>query len=167
MLSAVVVREPGRTDINIFVREPIEIGRDCAGVLLADPEISRRHLELRPNGSGVIVTDLGSLNGTLINGRPLDVPCVVHVGDVIQFGSCTLELVNTSSRGSRMSPWASSIDMVAEAASRDHDSYTSLQADAGTVTIVFSDIESSTACCRRAGRREMGRAPRRAQLDRA
>ncbi|HMK10069.1 MAG TPA: adenylate/guanylate cyclase domain-containing protein [Acidimicrobiales bacterium] len=145
MSDAVVLREPGRTAIHLVIREAIEIGRDCAGVLLADPEISRRHLELRPNGSGVVVTDLGSLNGTLINGRPLDAPYVLHQGDVVTFGGCTLELVSRERADPRHSPRVSSIDMVADAARRDHDSYASLRTDAGTVTIVFSDIESSTA----------------------
>ncbi len=144
MPDAVVVREPGRTPIHLVVHEPIEIGRDCAGVLLADPEISRRHLELRPNGSGIVVTDLGSLNGTLLNGRPLEIAMVLHGGDLVQFGGCSVEVTGQGTGGILSSPRASSIELVAAAASEQHDSYASLQADAGTVTIVFSDIESST-----------------------
>jgi class 3 adenylate cyclase len=143
MPDAVVVREPGRTPIRLVVSEPIEIGRDCGGVLLADPEISRRHLELRPNGSGIVVTDLGSLNGTLLNGRPLEISVVLHAGDLVQFGGCSVEVEGNNS-GLSFSPRASSIDLVAAAASEQHDSYASLQTDAGTVTIVFSDIEAST-----------------------
>jgi adenylate cyclase len=145
MPDAVVVREPGRTPIHLLVSEPIEIGRDCAGVLLADPEISRRHLELRPNGSGVVITDLGSLNGTLLNGRPLEISVALHAGDLVQFGGCSLEVAgHRNGSVSSPSPRASSIELVAAAASNEHDSYASLQTDAGTVTIVFSDIESST-----------------------
>ena len=142
-MSWVVVREPGRSDIHLVVREPIEVGRDCSGVLLADPEISRRHLELRPNGTRVAVIDLGSLNGTRINGHPLDAAQVLRVGDVVQFGACTVELIGASRR-TDAPPRASSIDMVAAAASDEHSSYASLQTDAGTLTIVFSDIERST-----------------------
>ncbi|MET0802231.1 MAG: adenylate/guanylate cyclase domain-containing protein [Actinomycetota bacterium] len=143
MPDAVVLREPGRTPIHLVVHEPIEIGRDCAGVLLADPEISRRHLELRPNGRGIVVTDLGSLNGTSLNGRALEMAAVLHAGDLVQFGGCTLEVAGHRN-GIPPSPRASSIEVVAAAVSEQHDSYASLQTDAGTVTIVFSDIESST-----------------------
>jgi class 3 adenylate cyclase len=144
MPNAVVVREPGRTPIHLVVGEPIEIGRDCAGVLLADPEISRRHLELRPNGTHIVVSDLGSLNGTFLNGRSLEIAMVLHAGDLVQFGGCTLEIARGRDAKDAPSPRASSIDLVAAAVSQQHDSYASLQADAGTVTIVFSDIESST-----------------------
>lgn len=38
----------------------------CA-LRLADPEVSRRHASMRPEGRGVVVTDLGSTNGTYVN----------------------------------------------------------------------------------------------------
>ena len=99
MPDAVVVREPGRTPIHLLVHEPIEIGRDGAGGPLADPEISRRYLELRPNGSGIVVTDLGFLNGTLLNGRPLEIAMVLHGGDLVQFGGCSVEVTGQGTGG--------------------------------------------------------------------
>jgi len=47
----------------------VRIGRlpDC-GVQLADTNVSRHHAEIRPAGEGFVVTDLGSTNGTKVNG---------------------------------------------------------------------------------------------------
>jgi Protein of unknown function (DUF3662)/FHA domain len=49
--------------------KPVLIGRlpDCE-VTLADPNVSRRHAEVRPFGAGFLVVDLGSTNGTKVNG---------------------------------------------------------------------------------------------------
>ena len=51
--------------------EALVIGRlpEC-DVVLADSNVSRRHAELRRKGDGVFVTDLGSTNGTKVNGSP-------------------------------------------------------------------------------------------------
>lgn len=46
-------------------------GEDCA-IRLADPEVSRHHAEIFPQDGVWWVRDLGSSNGTLVNGRPID-----------------------------------------------------------------------------------------------
>jgi hypothetical protein len=49
--------------------EPVSIGRlpEC-DVVLGDPNVSRRHAEIRRQGTGFVVVDLGSTNGTRVNG---------------------------------------------------------------------------------------------------
>ena len=49
--------------------EPVTIGRmaDCA-IVLTDESVSRRHAEIRRAGSNIVVVDLGSTNGTKVNG---------------------------------------------------------------------------------------------------
>ncbi len=49
--------------------EPVSIGRlpEC-DVILGDPNVSRRHAEIRRQGTGFVVVDLGSTNGTRVNG---------------------------------------------------------------------------------------------------
>ena len=42
----VKISEPGRTPLHLVIRRPIAVGRDCDGLLLADAELSRRHLQL-------------------------------------------------------------------------------------------------------------------------
>ena len=60
--------------------------RDC-DVVLDDPNVSRRHAEVRPSGGGWIVNDLGSTNGIKVNGRRVDGPQSLRPGDVVELGT--------------------------------------------------------------------------------
>ncbi len=65
----VVIAPPDGVALYVSLRGPIEVGRECNGIMLADPQVSRRHLLLEPDDAGaVIVTDLGSTNGSTIDG---------------------------------------------------------------------------------------------------
>jgi hypothetical protein len=69
---------------------PVVIGRlpECT-VVLSDPNVSRRHAELRRAGDSVLVTDLGSTNGTRVNGERIREHYLTS-GDEISVGSTTL-----------------------------------------------------------------------------
>ncbi len=69
---------------------PMTLGRlpEC-DVVLNDPNVSRRHAEFRRTADGVVVTDLGSTNGTRVNGVPVREQQLVS-GDEITVGSSTL-----------------------------------------------------------------------------
>jgi hypothetical protein len=73
----------------------LSIGRlpECT-ITLGDPNVSRRHAEIRPAGTGYRLTDLGSTNGTLVNGQRAHEHQLVD-GDVLQFGAT--EIVFTES----------------------------------------------------------------------
>src|SRR3954470_22198904 len=60
--------------------------RDC-DVVLDDPNVSRRHAEVRPSGGSWIVNDLGSTNGIKLNGRRVEGPQSLKRGDVIELGT--------------------------------------------------------------------------------
>src|SRR4051812_21351838 len=45
------------------------IGRDACDVVLPDPEVSRKHAVVRNGAHGPTIQDLGSLNGTFVNGH--------------------------------------------------------------------------------------------------
>jgi Protein of unknown function (DUF3662)/FHA domain len=62
--------------------------RDC-DIVVADPNVSRRHAEVRPSGGSWIVRDLGSTNGVKVNGRRLDParPQSLKPGDVLELGT--------------------------------------------------------------------------------
>ena len=65
----------------------ISVGRhpDC-NLVLADPNVSRNHAEIRPKGEHFEVVDLGSTNGTRVNGVRVDTQ-VLHDGDELSFGN--------------------------------------------------------------------------------
>jgi len=63
--------------------------RHC-DVVLNDPNVSRQHAELRPRGGSWVLTDLGSTNGSRINGHQVEHSEVVRPGDEIELGATTL-----------------------------------------------------------------------------
>ncbi|MFV2017959.1 FhaA domain-containing protein [Micromonospora sp. LOL_023] len=66
------------------------IGRgDQANLRLPDVGISRRHARLDFDGSQVVLTDLGSTNGTMVNGQRVSA-VALNPGDMIQLGTTTL-----------------------------------------------------------------------------
>jgi FHA domain len=64
----------------------VSIGRDeAATVQLRDPLISRQHARITRDGDAFRVEDLGSINGTFVDGVPV-VTCQLHDGDTLQVG---------------------------------------------------------------------------------
>jgi hypothetical protein len=72
---------------------PVIVGRSRrCDVVLADPTVSRRHLELRPAGPGQwLAIDVGSLNGTWLANRRVGRALVVP-GDELWLGSCPVRV---------------------------------------------------------------------------
>ena len=156
----VAVEEPGRSTLYLSIVQPIEIGRECSGVLLSDLSISRRHLLVARHCDSVTVTDQATTNGTSLGGEPLPGHHVLRAGERVAFGSCTLVLVapgpchgpegelgatvgDQATTAEQAHLRATSIDRVAYAALAERH-VPRADVDAGTMTIVFSDIEDST-----------------------
>ena len=67
--------------------EQLTIGRDSTnGVAINDAEISRKHARLMFQGGKYVLEDLGSTNGTFVNGQRLAGPVVLKPGDVVSLG---------------------------------------------------------------------------------
>jgi Protein of unknown function (DUF3662)/FHA domain len=64
--------------------------RQC-DVVLDDPNVSREHAEIRPRGGSWVLTDLGSTNGSSLNGQRIDGPEVVRPGDEIELGTSVVK----------------------------------------------------------------------------
>jgi hypothetical protein len=63
------------------------LGRsDQADIRLEDSFASGAHARLAPHGDVIVVEDLGSTNGTYLNGAPLEGPQPLHPGDTIRIG---------------------------------------------------------------------------------
>jgi predicted component of type VI protein secretion system len=87
MLLVVEGPSPGR---RIFMDQPVLlIGRDeLCNLVIPDRQVSRQHSSITLEGDGYILRDLGSKNGTYLNGRELDKPHALQDGDEIQIAYC-------------------------------------------------------------------------------
>jgi hypothetical protein len=56
-------------------------------LMLDDPNVSRTHAEVRPRGGSWVITDLGSTNGSRVNGRTVEGSEVLKPGDQIELGT--------------------------------------------------------------------------------
>jgi pSer/pThr/pTyr-binding forkhead associated (FHA) protein len=71
----------------------IEIGREgSTGFALDDEQTSRRHARVTAHGDHAIVEDLGSTNGTYVNGQPIEGERTLRPGDRVRVGLTVLEL---------------------------------------------------------------------------
>ena len=80
--------------------KPVTIGRatEC-DVQYRSLTLSRRHTRIEPQGDGYVVTDLGSHNGTRIDGEKISAPYVLDAGDTLTLGAYEFEF-----DGSRLIP---------------------------------------------------------------
>ena len=74
------------------VTAPLEAGREAAGIGLgSDSNASRRHAVFSPGPGGVTVQDLGSTNGTFVNGQRVP-SALLKSGDTVTIGNSTFRV---------------------------------------------------------------------------
>jgi Protein of unknown function (DUF3662)/FHA domain len=67
------------------------IGRSReSDIVIDDSNVSRRHAEIAPGGSGWRIQDLGSTNGVRVNGRTVDGPHPLESGDRVELGTVSV-----------------------------------------------------------------------------
>jgi pSer/pThr/pTyr-binding forkhead associated (FHA) protein len=89
----IAVREPsGSSTVEVAVPAVVGRARD-ADVMILDPEVSRRHALFDVEGGVLYLTDLGSSNGTFLNGKPIAESIELQVGDTIDVGNSRLDLL--------------------------------------------------------------------------
>jgi hypothetical protein len=77
-------------DRIVLGEESLTIGRlPGCDIPVPDPNVSRKHAEIRPSGAGYVVVDLGSTNGTRVNGATVN-ERKLSDGDVIAVGTTRL-----------------------------------------------------------------------------
>ncbi|HEX8824070.1 MAG TPA: FHA domain-containing protein [Archangium sp.] len=76
------------------VKSKLVVGRQApASVVLEDDSVSRKHAQVEATPEGVVLRDLGSANGTLVNGEPVGTePVVLQPGDIVTFGMVEMVL---------------------------------------------------------------------------
>jgi Protein of unknown function (DUF3662)/Inner membrane component of T3SS, cytoplasmic domain len=99
-LRPVEAPEPARSATALIVAEGkrmvvgtsgavIGRSRDC-DIVLSDPNVSRRHAEVTPGAGGWAISDLGSTNGVVVNGRKASGATQLNPGDRIDLGTAQL-----------------------------------------------------------------------------
>jgi hypothetical protein len=90
----IVVTSPTLTagDEHQLDSAPFTVGRSSANdiELQGDEFASARHARFEPRGDGVWIHDLGSTNGTFVNGVKLNAPRKLRPGDVVRVGETDL-----------------------------------------------------------------------------
>ncbi|MFM8999309.1 MAG: FHA domain-containing protein [Actinomycetota bacterium] len=88
-----VIREPDRPERTVPIVAAVLVGRaEDADITLDDGFASQRHARIAPSDGGWNVEDLGSRNGTAVNGRTIASPTTLRPGDTVRVGETTLEV---------------------------------------------------------------------------
>lgn len=89
----VMVRSDAQVGASITVTDAVVLGRSPeADFLLDDPYASMFHLRLTMDGDTMSLADLGTTNGTYVNGRRVTNPLVLNAGDSVQVGKTIMEV---------------------------------------------------------------------------
>ena len=93
--------------------DQMTIGRDSTNeIVINDAEVSRRHSRLTFQGGKYVLEDLGSTNGTFVNGQRLAGPRVLKPGEVVSFGEqivLVFEAVSLDPGATMVSPRAAAV----------------------------------------------------------
>jgi predicted component of type VI protein secretion system len=74
------------------VAQGTTIGREGCDITLGDPDVSRRHAEIQVSNGDILINDLGSTNGTFVNGERIDQPRPLRDGDEVRIGGVVWRL---------------------------------------------------------------------------
>lgn len=84
-VGTLVLPSGERVDIG---SEALIVGRtDDCGITLSDQNVSRHHAEVKTSNGRFVVSDLGSTNGTMVNGNRITTDHPLSNGDIVSFGS--------------------------------------------------------------------------------
>lgn len=79
---------------TVEVSAPTRLGRGGENPVRLDGDdfVSSRHALLQPRADGIWVEDLGSTNGTFVNGAPVTTARLLHPGDIVRIGQTDLRV---------------------------------------------------------------------------
>jgi hypothetical protein len=106
--ASLVIHEGAGAGTEHPVHGELVLGREqaTADLVIPDPGVSRRHARVLTQNGGVIVEDLGSSNGTYVNGHRISGPVELGTGDEVQLGDTVLGIRGGTSATAVMPPGA-------------------------------------------------------------
>ena len=79
--------------VSIVVRGPVIVGRSPnADIVIGAGYVSARHARFSLMGQNLFVEDLGSTNGTAVNGQRISEPCALRNNDVVNVGDVSIRV---------------------------------------------------------------------------
>ncbi len=94
--ALIAVSQDGRIPLHVVVVDRLDVGRECDGLLLADQRVSRLHLRLELVDGHMVVADLGSSNGTFVDGLRVRAPVVLEPLSTITLGATSIRLLGVA-----------------------------------------------------------------------
>lgn len=84
------------TGVKVPIAGPVVIGRSPgADIVIGDDFVSATHARVTPAGDGALLEDLGSTNGTVVDGSRVGSPVALRAGSIIDIGSTRLKVVRS------------------------------------------------------------------------
>jgi class 3 adenylate cyclase len=121
---------------RIHIAERLTVGRgDDVGLVLDDPEMSRAHAVFAVTPDGLEIQDLGSLNGTWVNGERITAPTLLVAGDAIKVGTTRIEVLSAGHRDA--------------AVPRSAQTPVEAKDELRPVSVLFADVVGSTPLAER------------------
>ena len=79
--------------LHVDILGPVVIGRSpSSDVVIDEPYVSSTHARLTLQGPALVLEDMGSTNGTLVNGHVIDQPVTLREGDEVQVGDTIMRV---------------------------------------------------------------------------
>src|SRR5262249_13067262 len=98
------IKAAGRTRLVVFDTQDLTLGRDPKNdIAVDDPEMSRRHAVFKRSREGTVVEDMGTSNGTAVNGQASARAPLKH-GDVVRIGQVEITYAETTRAPSSLGP---------------------------------------------------------------
>ena len=91
-MVALLIKSGPLAGRRIELGHQLTVGRGVADLVIDDPAISRRHALFRAAGDVLEVEDLGSRNGTKVNGDRIGAVTTLRPGDTVEFGGTVVEV---------------------------------------------------------------------------
>jgi class 3 adenylate cyclase len=134
------LRTGAQVGAALAINKPTVLGRE-ADIAIDDHEISRRHARIRHEGEDLVVEDLGSSNGTWVNGNRVE-RAVLRPGDVLTLGRTIIDVVRPEDAASTGPSRAPSL---ATAIGSVEVRPAPVEGQLRPITALFADVVGSTA----------------------
>jgi hypothetical protein len=92
-VASILIKEGPANGQELLVDSELVLGRENADLTIDDSELSRRHARIKPIDGVLEIEDLGSMNGTWVNGNRIPEPTRLSPGDTVKVGTTVIQVL--------------------------------------------------------------------------